>query len=390
MTSLPVVLLWLLFGSATASIPVFDSETARLASLVSRDSMRVHLERLQAFGSRYALSDSCRAAERYLHDYFESVGLDSVAFDTVPGQGVPMRNVLGFVRGSVNPAVRIMIGAHLDAMSEDPLHCAPGMEDNGSGVAVVMEAARILAGSHPRYTLEFVAFTGEELSYLGSEHLAAKYETDHVPIVAFLNLDMIAWRGGAYGMKVICDSITRPLAEAHATVARLYTKLDPEIVQRVPLHSDNYPFQIRGIPAISYIERFEHDTDGYKWYHSCSDSLHHLDLDLAAEIAQAGTATLLAFQDLPDPSMSGVDPRRLARSKATLRRTADGYELDFDVSSPRFVELSVLDLSGKVVRNLSPGWREAGTHRARWTNSDIGNGVFLLRSGNRAWRIVSP
>lgn len=373
---------------AGTSAPVFDGRVARLCSRASEDSIRQHLQRLQAFGTRYASTDSCRAAEDYLHDYFAGAGLDSVAYDSVFAQGVHMRNVLGFIRGSEEHAPRVLIGAHLDATSEDPRVCAPGIEDDGSGVAVVMEAARILAGTRPRHTLEFIAFAGEELQFLGSEHLAAAY-VGQVPIAAFLNLDMVAWPGGAFGMKVICDSASRGLAELQSAAARLYTTLDPQIVQRIPLPGDDYPFQIRGVPVISNIERFEHDTDGYKWYHSCADSLRHLDLHLATEIAKSAVATLLAFDDLPIDSPQAIRSRAgSGNGSMRLHRSSEGFEFEYVLSAAGSVVLEALEPSGRVIQKVSTRRQEPGTHRLRWTAPAGRVGVILFRSGGQVWREV--
>lgn len=376
--------------AATAAPPVFQPDIAARAAQVRTDSIEAHLRRLQAFRTRYAPTDSCRAAETYVHDLFAALPLDSVRYDTAWCQGVAMRNVVGVLRGSEEPGSRVLIGAHLDAISKNPLECAPGIEDNGSGVSVVLEAARALSGTRPRRSIEFIAFTGEELGFVGSEHLAADYAARGVDVAAFLNLDMIAWPGGAFGMKIICDTTTRPLAELQSAATRLYTSLDPQIVQRVPLPSDNYPFQIRGFPAISNIERFEHDTDGYKWYHDCGDSLDHLSLPLATEIAKAAVATLLLFQDpaiVPPASLRArPDPARSVR----VDRTATGWTFEYRLDVPESVHLSILDPLGRRIADLSPGPQGAGSHSVAWNPGGRGSRLVAVRLGNLTKIVVLP
>jgi hypothetical protein len=285
---------------ARASAPL-DSTIAQLTRQVSPDSIRQHVQRLQDFKTRYALSDSCRAAERYLHDYFAAQGLDSVEFDTVSYQGTAIRNVIGTIRGAVDPGALIVLCAHLDAISPTPAICAPGAEDNASGIAVVMEAARILAKYRPDYTIKLVGFTGEEEGFIGSEHMAQALRASDTRIAALLNLDMIAWPGGAFGVKVLCDSATQVLASLEVQAIHSYTTLDPQTVVRIPLPSDNYPFQTRGYPCLSNIERMEQSTDAYVWYHTCGDTLGHMSMTLAAEVAKAATATILMLMDIPAP-----------------------------------------------------------------------------------------
>jgi hypothetical protein len=288
-------------SSALASAAPLDSTIAQLTRQVSPDSIRQHVQRLQDFQTRYALSDSCRAAERYLHDYFSAQGLDSVAFDTVSYQGTSIRNVIGTIRGTVDPKALIVLCAHIDAISPTPTLCAPGAEDNASGIAVVMEAARILGKSRPKYTIKLVGFTGEEEGFIGSEHMAQALRASDTRIAALLNLDMIAWPGGAFGVKVLCDSATQVLASLEVQAIHSYTALDPQTVVRIPLPSDNYPFQTRGYPCLSNIERMEQSTDAYVWYHTCGDTIGHMSMALAAEVAKAATATLMMLMDIPAP-----------------------------------------------------------------------------------------
>ncbi len=281
--------------------PSYDTTIARLLTLASEDSIAAHIQRLQDFGTRYALTDSCRAAEQYVYDYFRSLDLDSVAFDTVLYQGVALRNVIGTIRGSLDPGALVIICAHLDAISATPYICAPGAEDNGSGVSVVMESARILKQFGPAYTTRFIAFAGEEIGLVGSEHYASRLHETCPRIAALLNLDMVAWPGGAFGLKLLCDSATQYLAHIQRAAAELYTTLEPEVVVRTPLPSDNYPFQTRGYPCLANIERFEHDSAGYRWYHSCDDTIGNLSIPLGLEAAKLASATLMMLMELPAP-----------------------------------------------------------------------------------------
>ena len=107
-----------LYVIPSKAAPSFDSTVAQLSSLASPDSIYKHIKRLQDFGTRYAFSDSCRAAEQYVYDYFTSLKLDSVTYDTVLYQGVAMRNVIGTIRGSLDSDALIILCAHLDAISE--------------------------------------------------------------------------------------------------------------------------------------------------------------------------------------------------------------------------------------------------------------------------------
>lgn len=78
-------------------------EILKRVSMVNIDSIGAHLRRLQDFKTRYALSDSCRAAEKYLFEYFNNCGIDSVWYDTVFHKGTALRNVFASIKGNVDP-----------------------------------------------------------------------------------------------------------------------------------------------------------------------------------------------------------------------------------------------------------------------------------------------
>jgi len=120
---------------------LLDTFVQRLVGKVSPDSIRAKIQRLQDFRTRYSYSDSCRAAEQYVFNYFTSLGLDSVALDSFSYGGQIWRNVVGTRLGRASPRAVVIICGHMDATSESPDSLAPGAEDNGSGTMMAIEAA---------------------------------------------------------------------------------------------------------------------------------------------------------------------------------------------------------------------------------------------------------
>jgi aminopeptidase YwaD len=340
----PTIIGILICETSLEAGPSFDSVIARLSSSVSVDSIYRYINRLQNFGTRYAYSDSCRAAEQYLYNFFSSLNLDSVAFDSFSSGSYTLRNVIGTLRGTLDSDAIIIICAHIDAMSPTPLICAPGAEDNASGVSVVMEAARLLKDIRPAYTIKFIGFSGEDLGLLGSNHLASILSSSCTRIAALLNLDMIAWPGGAFGVKILCDTVSQHLAVIESSAAQFYTTLSPQIIIRTPLPSDNYPFQIRGYQCLANIERNEYDTNGYKCYHLCCDTIGNLSMPLAAEVAKMATATLLMFMDFPAPPAGLVTNVRPGDSSIDIRwdpnkeKDIAGYTLYWGTVSHRYTD----------------------------------------------------
>jgi photosystem II stability/assembly factor-like uncharacterized protein len=105
------------------------------------------------------------------------------------------KNVVATLRGDIYPGRQCLIIAHYDAISEDPFNSAPGADDNASGTAAVLEAAKILKNYHFQNTVKFIAFSGEEQGLLGSYAYARDAYLRGDTILGVLNFDMIAWDG---------------------------------------------------------------------------------------------------------------------------------------------------------------------------------------------------
>ncbi|RMH03384.1 MAG: M20/M25/M40 family metallo-hydrolase [Planctomycetota bacterium] len=175
------------------------------------------IRRLAAFGTRHTLSDTTSdergigAARRWLRDEFQrisdqyhggrlQVGLEF--FDIPPGRRVPdgveLANVVATLPGE-DPNRLFVISGHYDSRASDPLDAtsdAPGANDDASGVAAVLEAARLLGGLRPRATVVFLAVAGEEQGLLGSRAQARKWQAEGRTVEGMMTLDIV---GGAKG-----------------------------------------------------------------------------------------------------------------------------------------------------------------------------------------------
>ncbi|MEO0079324.1 MAG: M28 family peptidase [candidate division WOR-3 bacterium] len=274
-----------------------DTFVERLVAGVNPDSIRARMSRLQAFRTRYSPADSCRAAEEFIANWFRAIGLDSVELVSYPVGSDTWRNVVGTIVGRTHPEKILIICGHMDAISEDPWNLAPGMEDNGSGTAVMLEAARVLAGEELDLTVKFIAFTGEEEGLYGSDHYARMMRTRNAEILAVLNFDMVSWPGGAWGVALVSVLPARQLVLLEAAMADLYTTLDHRISHR-SFPSDSRSFDNVGYPATS---AYEFGPEPYIWYHTTGDTLGNCNMALAAEVAKMAVATIATLAVAPIP-----------------------------------------------------------------------------------------
>jgi Zn-dependent M28 family amino/carboxypeptidase len=164
-----------------------DRTVRALMDSVSQERLREHIDMLQKAGghwSRVTFTPGNDSAVRYVADRFREIpGLSSVILDTfsiaaadTPYNTRPVYNVIATINGNTDPETKVVVGAHIDC-SASKMGAAvwhnqwntmrvPGADDNASGIAAVLELARIMAApdfvNSVRNTVVFIAFGAEE------------------------------------------------------------------------------------------------------------------------------------------------------------------------------------------------------------------------------------
>jgi len=187
---------------------------------VSREKIEQHVRKLVSFHTRHNMSlqndpsKGIGAAWNWIKSEMEksipaSDGRLEVKFEeyTVGGEGqrIPvetnLKNVVATLKGT-DPGDdrKILISAHLDsraALDADNTGFAPGANDDGSGVAAILELVRIMSVRKFPATMVFMAVSGEEHGLYGARHMAAKAKEEEWNIIAMLNNDMIGNSGSS-------------------------------------------------------------------------------------------------------------------------------------------------------------------------------------------------
>ncbi|MGC2406888.1 MAG: M20/M25/M40 family metallo-hydrolase [Candidatus Cybelea sp.] len=193
---------------------------ATLVDAVQADRLMTAVEQLVGFGTRNDFSERSSSrthgvfgARDWIADQFRTIaattgGRMSVTLDTYlqpktakTPRSVTESSVVATLRGSSPGRVYVM-SSHFDDCDghcTDGVGTAPGADDNASSVAAVLEAARVMAGTHFRGTIIFACFDGEELGLWGSNHFAHELAAQRVPVLAVLNDDIIGNSTGGDG-----------------------------------------------------------------------------------------------------------------------------------------------------------------------------------------------
>ncbi|MBF9253118.1 M20/M25/M40 family metallo-hydrolase [Pontibacter sp. 172403-2] len=262
LTRLPALLLLagLYFSTSTRSMaqePVrLDDEIKKMVNEISAKKLEEDVRKMVSFGTRHTLStttskkEGIGAAREWVKSEFEkyaqaSGGRMAVEMDRfiikadgrrVP-QDVEMANVMAVLKGTDPTDDRVFIvSGHLDSRVSDVMDAkskAPGANDDASGVAIVMEMARVMASRKFPATIIFVAVQGEEQGLYGSTHLAERAKKENWNLVAMLNNDIV---GNSFSTETGLHDNTRVRVFSEGTPAN---ETEEQARLRRTLGSDN-------------------------------------------------------------------------------------------------------------------------------------------------------
>ncbi|MBK5295649.1 MAG: M20/M25/M40 family metallo-hydrolase [Vicinamibacteria bacterium] len=219
-------------------------------------------------------------------------------FDASPAQE---RNVVAEITGTT-PGEVVLVGAHFD--SWDP---GQGAQDDGVGVAAILEAARILKslGIRPRRTIRFVFFSGEEQGLLGSRAYIETHRAELDGLRAAVIMDSGAQtpRGfmihGRSDIEAATRSVLAPLAALGASGVSLEASFD----------MDHGPFLAAGVPVFTlWVDEGEYDTH----HHAISDTFDKVDPHMLALDTAVMAVAAYRLADAAD-----APARRLSAAEAT-------------------------------------------------------------------------
>jgi Zn-dependent M28 family amino/carboxypeptidase len=175
--------------------------------------------------------------------------------------------VVAYIKGSVKPDSFLVFSAHYDHLGKMGPALFPGANDNASGTSMILDLARYynLPENKPRYSIAFMAFSGEEAGLLGSTHYVSEPLFPLKSIRFLINLDMVGT--GSKGIKVVNGASFEKEFNILSDINKAKGYL-ADVGKRGPsAHSDHHPFFEKGVPAV-----FIYTTgDEFKEYHNIYD-----------------------------------------------------------------------------------------------------------------------
>lgn len=266
---------------------------------------------LDDFETRYYNTSQNEACSQWLYDTFESYGLD-VEFHYYSHNGT-RRNVVATKTGLVNPDRVLYLVGHFDSISDDSQNHAPGADDNGSGTASVLEAARILSQYTFENTIVFLPVNSEEQGLYGSAAYASEI-SPLIEVIGCYNFDMVAYAGVdplPPDLVIYTNTNSQAFAQvlADACLEFVPNDVEPVLLVEALSASDHASFWNNGYKACCGIEEEAWGADFCPWYHTTNDRIEQYPQDYPTNCTKAfvGAAAQMAVPMQPETPYLALD-----------------------------------------------------------------------------------
>ncbi len=389
---------------------------------VSTENLTNHIQWLEEPGgenSRVNFTPGNDSAAVYIKNEFDKIpGLTSVEFDTfyIPSANPPLNlkpmvNVVATLEGTANPETYFVIGAHLDCSasrmgqsiwnSQWSTITAPGADDNATGIAAILEIARILADPVNNFdhavTLKFIAFGAEESgpaysgSHHGSRHYAKYAKENNHNVLGMVSIDMIGYNPSFDYQSIVSNNASVSFAEQFINANNIFS-IDL-ILEGPPFpygtYSDHDTFWDEGYQAVLFIENgppwnSNQFYNANPFYHTSTDTYETLNMELVIKVTKLNLAAFAAFSG-PLTVVAETEmaiPEQFSLSQNYPNPFNPTTKIKFtvpNVVTSRDLSLRVYDILGNEIATLLDEQKQSGTYEVEFNATGLSSGIYFYR-----------
>ena len=260
----------------TRDFPVVSEEDATIRELMNQvdiENLTATVQHLQDYERRQYNTKQAKEAAEWIYAQFEELGLEIEQFPFEYAGDEPAPNIIATQWGTKYPDKYIVCGSHFDSQrSGDGDKTCPGADDNATGVATVLETARILSEYSFEYSILYCAFSAEEIGLIGSEAYASFCAEMGMDIVAYFNNDMNGYlhEGNEIHVDLIYPDAVATLGDYYKNVAGTYfPEMEVRHIEFTAGDSDHTSFNNNGFMGIYPFE----DKENYSPYIHTKDDV---------------------------------------------------------------------------------------------------------------------
>lgn len=342
----------LVFAGFLGNSQTFNADYANVSNQVSQNNIITYLQEFESLGVKTTGSNANNNAYNWLKNKYLSFGFAEadIAKDSFNYNGQTTSNIIVTKTGSKFPNIYIIVCGHYDTIT------GTGTNDNGSGVSVILEVARLLKNIPTEYSIKFINFSGEEQGLLGSQHYVSSVVNATNPkmnIRLVLNIDEVGGVKGKTNDTVTCERDESNSPSSNNAASNTFTQ---QLINCVKLYStlktnlsyayasDYMPFQSNG-EVITGL--FEYNETPYA--HTVNDNYANLDPAYIYNIAKATTGAVqhfaVAYQTLGVKQSSHLEQN----FKIYPNPAKDFLHLDFPEQGSQHFTFTITSVDGKVV-----------------------------------------
>ncbi len=437
-----IVFLIVISNIVFAQDPLFQKISSMVDS-VSLENLSINIEWLQepaGHNSRVNFTLGNDSASAYIYREFKKLpGITSVELDTFfisdaepPFNSRPLVNVVATFEGKTEPEKYYLLGAHLDASASNETDWdslwqtidAPGADDNATGVAAILEIARILSDPvnsfENDFTIKFVAFGAEEagpvypLYHHGSRHYAQNAKANNHQLLGMISIDLIGFNDN-YNYQAIATDTSNvsfvAFAEKFINANNLFG-IDL-IIEGPPFYygtwSDHLQFWAEGYPSVLMLEHAPPWVDYPPYYlknpnlHTSNDTSGYLNFELIRKVTQLNLATFASLsaslnltdvtqdeeiladdfalhQNYPNPFNPTTKIKYAVPRHGGQANVADALN-----ASTTNILLKVYDILGNEITTLIDEQKSPGIHEVEFDGTALSSGIYFytLQSGGK-------
>jgi len=311
-------------------------------------------------------------AASYLFQEMEKLGYEAQYHD----YSLSGKNVYAIKEGSLYPDEYIMICAHYDAVD---YVCA---DDNASGCAAVIEAARIFKDLEFEYSIIYAFWDEEEIGLIGSDAYASEAASNGDIILSVINMDMIAWDADGDMVAELHSSYNAnsvELADYMVEVNSIYgIEVNPEVQLPGTTASDHASFWNNGYPSVLVIEEY-YGGDFNPYYHTEQDQIDILHMDYFLGMSKLSIASLASKAVLDvnvgSEELANTDLRLLVFPNPAV----DHAQITCQLDQSEYAQISLFNNMGQLVSVLHQGELTMDQFQMNLPLAKIPKGVYFVK-----------
>lgn len=328
------------------------------ANLVSQTNITTNLQQFSNLGIKTTGSTNNANALTWIKNKYISYGYSAsqIVEDPFTFGSTSSKNLVITKTGTVYPNKYVIICGHFDSIN------GPGVNDNGSGTSIILEAARILRNVPTEYSIKFIHFSGEEQGLRGSTHyvnnVAYQNGTRVLDIKLVFNLDQVGGVMGNNNNTVYCDqdqagptsnnaaaaAVTQQLRNCTTLYSPLQTAVDPAE------DTDYIPFERKGEIITGFFERIRSS-----YPHTSNDTFANTDPVYIFKIGKATVGALQHFAVATSVSSLVMNRKETVSSHALEavsiypNPSKDTVNIELPDTHIKEFSFEITELSGKVL-----------------------------------------